>query len=104
MLLNEHLALAAVAALQTAEAATDAHDVTILTAVAEHLSQWGHDPQGLDKKDVPDVVLWRQAVLANTEVPTALCPSGAAPSGCEHAMVPPSGLGPARHCPFEPGR
>ncbi|MFJ8273822.1 hypothetical protein ACIQ8G_26670 [Streptomyces sp. NPDC094154] len=76
MLLSERLALAAVAALQAAEAATDAHGVTILTAVAEHLSQWGHDPQGLDKKDFADVVLWRQAVLANTEIPTVLSERG----------------------------
>ncbi|MFF8195689.1 hypothetical protein ACF05L_33570 [Streptomyces bobili] len=49
MLLSEHLALASVTALQAAEAATDAHDVTILTAAVEHLSQWGHNLQYLNK-------------------------------------------------------
>ncbi|MGX1266893.1 hypothetical protein [Streptomyces phaeoluteigriseus] len=76
MLLSEDLARACVAALHAAGAATDVHDVTILAAVAEHLSQWVHNLQGLGKGDSADVVLWRQAVLANTEIPTVLSERG----------------------------
>ncbi|MGA5442260.1 hypothetical protein ACPCKW_22460 [Streptomyces griseoincarnatus] len=76
LLLRSHPALAAVATLRTAMPTMDASDATTLIAVAEHLAQWQHNPQGLDREQFASAVQWRQAILKNTPTPTALSERG----------------------------
>ncbi|MGW0206096.1 hypothetical protein ACWDZ8_09810 [Streptomyces sp. NPDC003233] len=76
MLLSDHLALAAVAALHAAKPVMEVSDAAILAAVAEHLSQRQHNPQGLDQEQFAGRVQWPQAVLKNTPTPTALSERG----------------------------
>jgi hypothetical protein len=54
----------------------EATDAAILTAVAEHLSQWQRNPQGLDQEQFASRVQWRQAILQNASPPTALSERG----------------------------
>lgn len=76
MLMSDHVALAAVAALHAAKPVMEVSAAAILAAVAEHLSQWQHNPQGLDQEQFASRVQWRQAVLKNTPTPTALSERG----------------------------
>lgn len=77
MQLSYHPAHAAVAAVHTAgpqEAA--AGDAAVLTAVAQHLAEWQHNPQDIDQARYRNRILWRQAVLENTLTPTVLSQRG----------------------------
>ncbi|MEU8437602.1 hypothetical protein AB0F18_32840 [Streptomyces sp. NPDC029216] len=77
MQLTYHPAHAAVAALHAAnplEAA--AGDAAVLSAVAQHLDEWQHNPQNIDQARYRNRSLWRQAVLDSTPTPTILSQRG----------------------------
>lgn len=70
-LMSDHLVVAAVEALRTAVPGMDARYASILAAVAEHLAQWQHNPDGLGQDQFASRVEWRQAVLRTSSTPTA---------------------------------
>jgi hypothetical protein len=76
MLLSFHPALAAVDALRIAMPGMEARDAVTLAAVAEHLAQWEHHPNGLDQEQFASRVPWRQAIVKTSPTPTALSERG----------------------------
>lgn len=51
-------------------------DVPVLAAAAQHLDEWHHNPQNIDKDAYRSRTLWRQAVLEATPAPTVLSRHG----------------------------
>ncbi|MFF3584891.1 hypothetical protein [Streptomyces mirabilis] len=76
MLLSYHRAPTAVDALLTAMPGMEARDAVALAAVAEHLAQWEHHPNGLDQEQFASHVQWRQSLLKTTSTPTDLSERG----------------------------
>ncbi|MEV6532816.1 hypothetical protein AB0M86_25045 [Streptomyces sp. NPDC051639] len=76
LLFSRHAAHAAVEALCTAVPGMDARDAATLAAVAEHLTQWEHNPHGFDQEQYANRVEWRLAILGCASAPTALSESG----------------------------
>ncbi|MEU9405829.1 hypothetical protein AB0E08_08995 [Streptomyces sp. NPDC048281] len=69
-------ASAAVGALRAAMPAMDVTDAATVTAVAKHLAEWEHNPNGLDPEKFASSVQWRQAILMTTYEPTDLSKRG----------------------------
>ncbi|MFG3517594.1 hypothetical protein [Streptomyces bobili] len=76
MLLGYRPALAAVYALRAATPGMNESDATTLAAVAQHLSQWEHNPSGPGQEQFASRAQWRQAILRDTSTPTALSERG----------------------------
>ncbi|MFE6713974.1 hypothetical protein [Streptomyces sp. NPDC057695] len=78
MPLSYYPARAAVAALHAAAKPQETPDsgMPVLAAVAQHLAEWHHNPQGIDKASYRNRTLWRQAVLEATPAPTVLSQRG----------------------------
>ncbi|MFJ9588783.1 hypothetical protein [Streptomyces acidicola] len=76
MLLSYRPALSTVSALRTAMRGMEGSDAATLSAVAEHLAQWEHNPNGLDQEQFANCVEWRQAILRGTSTPTVLSERG----------------------------
>ncbi|MGW2688916.1 hypothetical protein ACWC6I_37880 [Streptomyces sp. NPDC001414] len=69
-----HAAVTALHAARPQGAA--AGDAAVLAAVAQHLTEWQHNPQGIDQAPYKNRTLWRQAVLKSTLTPTILSQRG----------------------------
>ena len=76
MLMSDHLVVAAIGALRTAVPGMDARGASVLAAVAEHLAQWQHNPDGLRQDQFASRAEWRQAILKASSTPTALSARG----------------------------